>query len=231
MFGAVPRWLIVFGVVAVAGFELFRAFPDLLLIPQRLAGQTGEYEGKAQQGQLIAAQTAKTMAETQLAQTQAQLARTQAELNRSQAVLAQSQSGLAKSQSANTDLDSLNKAVGLAAVGALIYGGVKVYQAMHSEDGTQQSGASQDAPQRVTERQQVAERQSSSPRSATVTALKANLRTGPGVTYQSISTLPQGARVTVVREAENGWFEVDAFGEAGAPVHGFASGKVLGLTD
>jgi hypothetical protein len=61
----VPRSLIVFGVVAVAGFELIRAFPDLLLIPQRLAGQTGEYQGKAQQGDLVAAQTAKTRAEAE----------------------------------------------------------------------------------------------------------------------------------------------------------------------
>jgi hypothetical protein len=230
----VSRSLIIFGVVLVGGFEFIRAFPDVLLLPQRLAGQTGEYQGKALQGDLIAAQTAKTLAEAQLARTQAELARTQEQLN-------QNQAGLFQSQTNNTNLDSLNKGIGLAATAALIYGGMKVYEAATSGDNGQQSGASQNSQQRAqapqsgpqryataqSTPQQDAKPQSSSPRYAFVTALKLNLRSGPGATYQSLSTLPQGARVTVVREAENGWLEIDAFGEAGAPVHGFANSTLL----
>jgi hypothetical protein len=212
----VPRSLIVFGVVAVAGFELIRAFPDLLLIPQRLAGQTGEYQGKAQQGDLVAAQTAKTRAEAELAQTQAKLAQTQAKL-------AESQAGLAQSQATNTNLDSVNKTIGIAAVGALIYGGVKAYQAITSDDNGQQSAASRSP-------QQQAQAPTNSPlRYATVTALGLNLRSGPGATYQSLLTMSQGTRVTVVREADNGWLEIDATGQDGAPIHGFANGKLLSM--
>jgi uncharacterized protein YgiM (DUF1202 family) len=118
-------------------------------------------------------------------------------------------------------------------LGALAYGGVKAYQAITSNDDGQQSGAPQSSSAQYATAQTTPQHdtgpQSSPPRYATVAALRLNLRSGPGVTYQSLSTIPQGARVTIVREADNGWFEIDAFGDAGAPIHGFANGKLLSM--
>ena len=73
MFQGIPRWLIAFGIVVIAVFEIVSRLPDVMLIPQKMAGIAGEYGGKALAPQLTEAQIAKTAAEAKAADAQAQL--------------------------------------------------------------------------------------------------------------------------------------------------------------
>ena len=41
--------------------------------------------------------------------------------------------------------------------------------------------------------------------------------------------MPQGTRVTVVKEADNGWLEIDTTDPDGAPVRGFANANFLSM--
>jgi uncharacterized protein YgiM (DUF1202 family) len=262
----VPRSLIVFGVVAVAGFELIRAFPDLLLIPQQLAGKTGEYEGKAQQGGFVAAQTAKTVAEVQLAKTQTAKMAAETELAKTQAQLNKAQAELAQSKKTGTDIDNVAGAISVAVLGAAILGAKEIYdnaaekkktveaepptppygsQNLAAWPSTPQQTQAPQSTQQVRVPRSIHEAQANQDlhdwqstlepprrrvrRYATVTAPRLNLRSGPSVTYESLLTMPQGTRVTVVREVDDDWLEIDAIGQDGEPIHGFANGKLLSM--
>lgn len=73
MFQGLPRWLIAFGIVVIAVIEIVSRAPDIMLLPQKLAGGAGELGAKALAPQLTEAQIAKTAAEAKAADAQAQL--------------------------------------------------------------------------------------------------------------------------------------------------------------
>jgi Bacterial SH3 domain len=50
---------------------------------------------------------------------------------------------------------------------------------------------------------------------ATVTASSLNLRTGPSTSYTIVTTMPQGATVTVLQGPSNGWYNVSFQGKTG----------------
>ena len=65
-------------------------------------------------------------------------------------------------------------------------------------------------------------------RYATVSGvLNLNLRKGPGPSYDPVATMPQGIRVKILSDAENGWEELEVPGSDGQVFHGFANGKFL----
>lgn len=65
-------------------------------------------------------------------------------------------------------------------------------------------------------------------RYATVSGvLNLNLRQGPGPNYDPVATMPQGVRVKIIRDAENGWEELEVPGNGGQVFRGFANGKYL----
>lgn len=123
MFQGLPRWLIAFGIVVIAVIEITGRLPDIMLLPQKLAGGAGEYNAKAllpqlneaqiaktqadaraadAQAQLTTLQQAKVVADTKIAQLQQQVTQLQGNLFASQAMLAQSQAKLADTQAAKT---------------------------------------------------------------------------------------------------------------------------------
>jgi hypothetical protein len=63
--------------------------------------------------------------------------------------------------------------------------------------------------------------------SATVNTIKLNLRNGPGPDYDVIATMGQGLRVKIIRQADNGWIEIEVPGQDGAVFHGFASAQYI----
>lgn len=69
--------------------------------------------------------------------------------------------------------------------------------------------------------------ESGSLRYATVSTVNLNLRTGPGPTYDSVTVMPQGTRVMIVRDADGGWEELEVQGTDGQALHGFANGQFL----
>lgn len=205
MFQGIPRWIIVFGIILVVGFEVIARLPDILLIPERLSGQVGEYGSKALQPQAVTAGIDKTQAEAQLAATQAQLALTQAQLNAVQQQKVAAETRLADAQTTKTNLESTGNALALALTGALVAGGVKAYQAL-TDDSPHPEG-----------------------HYATVTATNLNLRTGPAASYDVIVVMPQGQKVKVVSVADNGWLEVEFPAQGGGRYQGFANGKLLNV--
>jgi Bacterial SH3 domain len=64
---------------------------------------------------------------------------------------------------------------------------------------------------------------------AAVTAINLNLRQGPGVGYDVITTIPKGRRAKIISVADNGWFEVEASGGGGQTLHGYANGKLMSV--
>ena len=73
MFHGLPRTLIAFGAVLIVILELVVRLPDIMLLPQRLLGQSGELGAKAMQPEVVTTQVAKTQADTRLAESQAKL--------------------------------------------------------------------------------------------------------------------------------------------------------------
>ncbi len=73
MFQGLPRWLVAFGVVTIVVIEIAARLPDIMLLPQRLAGMAGEMDAKALQGKLAEITIQKTAAETRATDAQAQL--------------------------------------------------------------------------------------------------------------------------------------------------------------
>jgi hypothetical protein len=127
MFQGLPRWLIAFGIVVIAVIEITSRLPDIMLLPQKLAGGAGEYGAKALQPQLTEATIAKTDAEARAAAAQAQLntvqqakveadtkvAQLQQQVTQLQGILfvaqasqAQSQARLADTQAAKTTAET-----------------------------------------------------------------------------------------------------------------------------
>jgi hypothetical protein len=64
-------------------------------------------------------------------------------------------------------------------------------------------------------------------RYATVSTDNLYLRDGPGLTYNTVGTMPQGLRVKIDKDADGGWEEVDAPAENGTTLHGYVNGKFL----
>jgi hypothetical protein len=64
-------------------------------------------------------------------------------------------------------------------------------------------------------------------RYATVSTINLNLRTGAGPDYDSVAVMPQGTTVKIVRDADDGWKELEIQGANGQDLHGFANGTFL----
>lgn len=80
-----------------------------------------------------------------------------------------------------------------------------------------------------------AKRLSSSPRGAaqndtgrfaTVSTIKLNLRAGPGPGYASVATIPEGTKVKVLQDADNGWQELEV-SRSGSVLRGFSNSTFL----
>jgi type IV secretory pathway TraG/TraD family ATPase VirD4 len=67
----------------------------------------------------------------------------------------------------------------------------------------------------------------SSERYATVSTINLNLRTGPGPEYDSVAVMPEGTKVKIVKDADDGWKELEVHGADGQELHGFANGAFL----
>ena len=169
MFQGVPRVAVVFGVVVVVIIELLTRLPDIMVLPQRIAGLTGEYGGKAMQPEVLAAQVAKTQAEAKQAAAQAELnavqqakvaaetevtrlqtaltqmqtakAAADAQLAQMQAVQAGAQAKLAEAQARQANVDTAQKTIGLMATTAIVAGGIKMFDMFTHPDTTQQASA------------------------------------------------------------------------------------------
>jgi type IV secretory pathway TraG/TraD family ATPase VirD4 len=61
----------------------------------------------------------------------------------------------------------------------------------------------------------------------TVSTISLNLRAGPGAGYDSVTAMPQGTKVKIVRDADNGWKELEVQGSDGQVLHGYAIGVFL----
>ena len=61
----------------------------------------------------------------------------------------------------------------------------------------------------------------------TVSAPNLNLRAGPGPGYDLVTVMPQGTKVKIVRDADNGWKELEIQGSDGQVLHGYAIGVFL----
>jgi hypothetical protein len=64
-------------------------------------------------------------------------------------------------------------------------------------------------------------------RYATVSKINLNLRAGPGPEYGSVAVMPEGTKVKIVRDADDGWKELEVQGAGGGELHGFANGAFL----
>jgi Bacterial SH3 domain len=64
-------------------------------------------------------------------------------------------------------------------------------------------------------------------RYAIVSTINLNLRTGPGPQYGSVAVLPQGTKVKIVGDADDGWKELEVQRADGQDLHGFANGTFL----
>lgn len=68
----------------------------------------------------------------------------------------------------------------------------------------------------------------SSARKATVSGVENLwLRSGPGTNFSTITMMPNGAKVSIIHTAENGWQEINYLNNDGQVLHGFANGKNL----
>jgi len=66
---------------------------------------------------------------------------------------------------------------------------------------------------------------------AIVATINLNLRVGPGPTYASVATIPQGTKVKLLSGADsNGWEELELATGDGQVVHGFSNSKFLNPT-
>lgn len=106
MFQGVPRVAVVFGVVVVVILELLTRLPDIMVLPQRIAGLTGEYGGKAMQPEVLAAQVAKAQAEAKLAVTQAELNSVQQAKVAAETQVTRLQAALTQAQTAKAAADA-----------------------------------------------------------------------------------------------------------------------------
>ena len=66
-----------------------------------------------------------------------------------------------------------------------------------------------------------------SDRYATVSTINLNLRSGAGASYDPVTVMPQGTKVRIVRDADNGWEELEVRSADGQVFHGFANGQFL----
>jgi hypothetical protein len=62
---------------------------------------------------------------------------------------------------------------------------------------------------------------------ATVSTINLNLRAGPGVDYPSVVIVPEGTKVRILKDAGDGWDELEIPGSDGQAIHGFANGSFL----
>jgi len=62
---------------------------------------------------------------------------------------------------------------------------------------------------------------------ATVSTINLNLRTGPGPGFPSVATLPEGTKVRIVSDAQDGWQELEAPRSSGETLRGYSNGKFL----
>ena len=106
MFQGLPRTLIAFGVVAIAVVEIATRLPDLMLLPQRIEAQIGEYGAKTLQPKVVTTQVEKTEADTRVAETQAQLNAVQQAKIAAETRVAQLQAEVTAAQVAKTQADT-----------------------------------------------------------------------------------------------------------------------------
>jgi hypothetical protein len=66
-------------------------------------------------------------------------------------------------------------------------------------------------------------------RSATVTALQLNLRSGPGTTYGVVAKLNRGLQATVVDVLDSGWVELQVPADDGTMIDGFVNKDFLSM--
>ena len=64
-------------------------------------------------------------------------------------------------------------------------------------------------------------------RSATVTSVQLNLRAGPSTDYDVVATMDQGSRVTITRQTETEWVEIEVLAKDGSTLHGYANSRFL----
>ncbi len=140
--------ILVFVAVLTAFIEIASRTPLLLLFDHAVEGQKGELDAKSLQAQAVAAQIAKTEAEAKAADTQARLNAMQQEkvaadtlVAKLQAKQVEADTRLKDSQTNKTDIETtkenLRVGVGLLALGALAYGGKKIYDAANGDSSQQ----------------------------------------------------------------------------------------------
>jgi Type IV secretory system Conjugative DNA transfer/Bacterial SH3 domain len=61
---------------------------------------------------------------------------------------------------------------------------------------------------------------------ATVSTVNLNLRVGPGPAFASVATLPEGTKVKILKDADNGWQELEV-SRSGGVLRGFANSTFL----
>jgi hypothetical protein len=64
-------------------------------------------------------------------------------------------------------------------------------------------------------------------RYATVSTVNLNLRQGPAPSYDIVGVMPEGTRVKIIRDASDGWQELEVPGADGRVLRGFANSRFV----